>query len=694
MRNPLFVVFIWLSSNLMSQNFPGQKDFTWPDYNTNYESVPDSLKDHDAVILKEELLVTDDIIRKRCVIKLQNRNAAEAMSEIQLPENFDLTNPPNWYEQGRFKERKDPFIYGYKINYFSARIIKKGEKKFSEIAFSSKTEKVCWVNFDGQRVYDNIFKFSLDDMQEGDILEYMYEANVNWDLRQNVIHPNSIYPKLNYDLEVKARLRADIRNVELIYNYKIPSSAYKKSILNRNGDQVHVYNYHYDYLKGYNMVKYAKAGHTLPSVSVNHGLFNILRGTETSNKYSVLVYDIYKWMLLVDTNKTNVFDKYHLNIRKFIQGMPVLKGDTSGNAFMSALVDTLNKLKFVTAENMSYGDVPQYAMPSSEQLLKGRLTEEFIIKNYKDFLTEKKIYYYNGIIIDKRRGSLNPEYRNHIMLERKLIVLPDGSGFRFYVPRHRGVTYMPDELPFYFEGANCALMPCSHCATNTGKFQLMFVATPKSNFNENSRSETASISINTDSMKLGLSFKANLSGQFSTLLRHYYNNDIIDSTISQTYFKKCTDKPGLAVTNVKRGSLAKKFPFRQTYNCNGTIQLANKNMIDLTDWFSFTSTGSVFTKTPNHDVYLDFQHSDYYNFLFEFDKAVEIMNSDAFSRKLSNEYFEIASSLVKQETNKYLLSVIVKVKQDMVPEKDGIKLVEFVNMLDDINRLKLNYKVL
>jgi hypothetical protein len=691
MRQFIFVLVAGLSLNLSSQNFPGQKDFVWPDYNTNYVKVHDSLKDHDAVILKEELLVTDDVIRKRCVIQIQNKAGAEAFSKIQLPENFDLTNPPNWYEQGRFKGRKDPFIYGYKIKYFSARIIKNGQKKFSELTFDAKPEKVCWVDFDGGRIYDNIFHFTSDYIEPGDIVEYMYEADVNWDRRQNVIYFNNAYPKFNYDLTVKTKLRADVRNVDLVYNYKVASADYKKSLQNKNGDQVHIYNYHFDYLKDYNTIKLAKVGQYLPSVTVNHGLYGAMY---QNSKGSILVYDPYKWMLIVDTVKTNVYDKYHLNIRKFIQGLPVFQNDTSGNGFMATLVDTLNKLKFVTAESMNYGDIPQYALPSSEQLLKGRLTEEFIIKNYRDFLSEKNIYYYDGIIMDKRRGTLNPEYRSHVMLERKLIVLPDNSSFKYYVPRRRGVAYMPDELPFYFEGATCALMPCSHCSSKGGKFQLMFVNTPPSTFNENSRSESLSIKVNTDSMKMNLLFKENLSGQFSTLLRHYYNNQHIDSTVPASYYRKCTDKPNLLSPSLKKGSLAKKFPFRQTYTCSGFIKLEDKQIINLSDWFSFTVSGSDFSRIPNHDIYLDFQLSDYYNFLFEFDKPIDVININEFSKKIGNEYFEVSSNLVKQDSNKYLLSVTVKVKREMIPAKDGTKIVEFVNVLDEINKLKLNFRIL
>ncbi|MBK7667115.1 MAG: hypothetical protein IPJ32_07005 [Sphingobacteriaceae bacterium] len=675
-----------------SQNFPGQREFKWPDYFANY-TVPDSLKNEDIVVLNEHVTITDDIIRKRVAIKIQTEEGLRNVKTLQLPENLDLTNAPNWYVQGRFKDRKDPFIYKYKINYFAGRL-SQAVKKSSELSIDYKNEKVFWVDNDGRRVYDYIHNFNFGDLSVGDILEYIYEAEVDWNHKQQVIYPHSCYPKLNYNLDLKIGIRADLKNVDLVYNHGIEDAAFKKTLQNRNGDVVYNYSYHFDYLKGYNNINYIMPGFTLPSISINHGAYLSLKqsGNNAANFFYVL--DKYKWMLFVDTIKDKLFDKYHANIRKFIAGIPSVSEDSTGNIFASQLLDTLNKLKFISVESMHYGEIPQYAIPSSEQLLKGRLTEEYVIKNYKDFLSEKGINYYNGIVIDKRKAVINHKYRNNYALERRLIIIPEGNRYKYYVPRHRGVTYLLDELPFYFEGTSCVLMPCTDCPGKGVKQQISFLGVPKSTFNENVRYEAASIKVNSDSMKLSFFIKENLSGQFSTLLRHYYNNDFIDSTVRADIYKKCTDKPAFGSLEIKKGALQKRFPFKQTYNCVGNIKLTNKNEINLTNWFSFIWTKDQFNKVPNHEVYSEFQFTDSYNFLFEFDKPVEILNAENFTKKLSNEYFEVTSNVVKQGEDKFLLSVIVKVKKEMISEKDASKIIEFVSILDEINHLKLNYKIL
>lgn len=73
--------------------------------------------------------------------------------------------------------------------------------------------------------------------------------------------------------------------------------------------------------------------------------------------------------------------------------------------------------------------------------------------------------------------------------------------------------------------------------------------------------------------------------------------------------------------------------------------------------------------------------------MFEFNKPVEILNGDDFTRSINNTYFELSSKLVKQKETAYLLTVSVKVKQAILPENEGDALLEFSNSLDELNNL-------
>jgi hypothetical protein len=219
---------------------------------------------------------------------------------------------------------------------------------------------------------------------------------------------------------------------------------------------------------------------------------------------------------------------------------------------------------------------------------------------------------------------------------------------------------------------------------------MKFIKTPASIFNENVRSENAMLKINLDSSIIHANIKTNLNGQFSTILRHYYNNDAIDSTIKVEYFKKSVDKPNASNKYIKLMSQAKIYPFKSSYACSENIKIS-KDYIDLTKWFSFILDKENFKEPLTQNYFLDFTFTDTYNFLFEFNKSTEVSNAEEFNKKLSNDFFEVSSILNKQDENKYLLTVSVKAKQYILPEEKTGYLTEYLNLLSQINSLKLKF---
>ncbi|MGZ3883244.1 MAG: hypothetical protein ACXVPQ_00705 [Bacteroidia bacterium] len=690
MRHNVFLFLLLLPFFISAQSFPLQDEFAWDDNFVNYKPLPDSLKTADAVILREQLDIGSTYIKRRVAVKINSEKALNEFSSLQLPENFDLTNYPHLNKQGRFKNRKDPFIYSYKIQYFAARVIK-NNKKIIDVKPKHQAKKVMWINLHGDHFYDYISDLEIGRLEAGDILEYTYKAYVDWRGGQSVIYPNSVYPKLDYNLKIVTHFASRFKNIILVYDYNIPKEQVTVSTEHKSGEEVDTHSYHFDFLKGISYPEHAVVGLTLPNIAINHGAYTMV--TTGINLKTQTVFDKYKWILRIDTlQKIKIYDKYHTNLRKFMSKFPEDKADTTGSVFFSQLTDTMNAMKFSSAEELSYDEEAQYSVVSSEQLNKGKLPEEFVYKAYDALLSERSVFFYTCHVIDRRYSSVNAEYRNHYYMERLLLAIPEKKSFRYYMPRFRGVKYFPDELPFYFEGTKCVMMPCYNCAGNSKNAQLLFVTTPKSTTNENVRTENASCKVITDSFKIAVNIKENLSGQFSTLLRHCYSKDYIDSTVPANYFKKCVNKPHATGIKSKQISGQKQFPFKHSYACNEQIAMGSRTTVDLTNWFSFPWSREQFPKTPNHDFFMDFPCTDVYNYLFEFDKPAEITNPEDFSKKLSNDYFEVSSSLVKQEDAKYLLNITVKVKQVVIPQRDGTKLVEFAEMLDQINNFKLQLK--
>lgn len=111
----------------------------------------------------------------------------------------------------------------------------------------------------------------------------------------------------------------------------------------------------------------------------------------------------------------------------------------------------------------------------------------------------------------------------------------------------------------------------------------------------------------------------------------------------------------------------------------------------MSNWFSFIISKDNFQNKITQDYYLDFTFTDTYNFLFEFNKPTSITNITEFSKALSNEYFDISASISKQDENKYLLTLITKVKQYMIPELKMNYLTNYTEELNKINKFKIKF---
>jgi hypothetical protein len=456
------------------------------------------------------------------------------------------------------------------------------------------------------------------------------------------------------------------------------------------------HSYKFKSLKAIKYPQNCLAGKTLPHVTANIYSFNrhFFNQTLVSTKY---VYSTkYNWFIIPDSliNKERVYDKYGANLRRFTSRFADNPSDTNKLLFLNQLTDTINSYKFLSSENMHYAQDAQYSISSSERLLKQQLVEEFVGDVYSDVLFEKNVFYYKANIQDRRLGMHTTAHRAHESYELEFIAIPVKKSFKYYLPRFNGLKYFPDELPFYYEGAFCALFPQNTKASSKKEDlqNLKFINTPISTYNENIRSENAVFKINLDSSIVHASIKENLNGQFSTILRHYYNKECIDSTIKTAYFKKCTEKPRASNQFIKLNNQSKIYPFRTSYICSENISIS-KDKIDLSNWFSFLLSEEDFKNKITQDYYLDFTYTDTYNFLLEFNKPVTITNLNDLNTSLTNEYFEISSIISKQSEEKYLLAITTKAKQYVLPQQKTNILIEYVKQLNKLNSLniKLSY---
>ena len=404
----------------------------------------------------------------------------------------------------------------------------------------------------------------------------------------------------------------------------------------------------------------------------------------------------FEWPNYHDTSvkeMPRIYDKHFTAIKKCVATLPYSGSDSQNLQLMKAFCDSINNYRYITPNQLFYNESQLYELPVGEHLLKRRLTGHTLRKIYSDIFRESHLFYYLVNIQDKRLGEHQNKQRAHVAYERNLFAIPIDSQFVFLMPRNDGLKYHLDELPFYYEGANAALIPTNFQqeTKNKGGKGFRLIKTKQTSCTDNVRQESATVKISLDSLTARLIIQESLSGQFSTLLRPVYLSDNIDSTVSPNYFKTCLDKPYSSQKKIKRVSTSTEAPFPYTFDCSAKIKLRDTSLLDLNNWFSFTLTRQVIPVQPTYDYYFDFTLSDFYRLQLDFDKPVQLKNRAGFNKKIDNTYFFLESGSDILAENRFVLTVILKIKQTKIPAEEAHLLTDFIEQLEQLNQFKLEF---
>jgi hypothetical protein len=679
--------------------------YTWPNAKPDLSKQTETFSEEDIVIIDEAVKLnlldqSHKTLTKNCVLKINTIKGVSKLATLVLPESFDESFDKSLIQQGIHSKRESPFIFEVKIIYFAARVQKKNGT-IRAINPTVDTRKIYWVAGNGNRLEDYNYNFHFNDLEVGDVVEYAYQVAYTGSYGGDLFYFNNTFAKQNSELEVAYFAVPQFESFDVICNINIPESCWikKDTVIGINKTKWH-YTYSFKNLKPLNYLSNICIGKELPHISID---LNFIRtATAGIGVKEQLLYanrgPHFEWKFLIfNSSNDPIYNKQFANVRKFISPLPAYH--LKNPDFLYALNKNLNMLNYISAQSMNYSENSQYTVRSGEWLNKGKLIEEFMCELYAQILNEAKAPYDIICLQDKRLGEQKRNYRAEFKYEKSIFAIPIDKGLYYMLERVNGLKYYINELPFCYEGVMAVATYSNPTAEaikkNDSTFiggAFKFIKTHSSNENQNVRTENAVLKVNLDSSCITISIKENLGGQFSTIIRPFYLNDPIDSTVNPVYFKKCISKPNAYDVHVNPSSKSESSPFKYTFNCSEKIGMTSKNEIPLKDWFSFTYDKKTIPEKPNFDYFVDFRYTDMYNYMFEFNRETEILNVNDFTRSISNNYFELSSKLLKQTETSYLLSVIVKVKQPVIPLNEGETLVDFASNLEQLNNLVLKLK--
>lgn len=704
MKKIFFYVSFLIIGITYSQNVSFKKElYSWPSIAPSQTKQTDKFIDEDLVIIDEDVKLnlvtrTIQVLNKNCILKINTEKGLKKIKSISLPESFDIGADKYLEQQGRQKNTQAPFIYDFKIMHFAARVLKKNGEVV-ELPMNVKYNKVFWLEQNGNRMEDYNYIFSLENIEVGDVVEYNYTIQFAGRYGYNLFFFNGDIAKQNSSFQIKYSPILRFENQKILFGGNGADSALTKSVEVGKINTVWTYDYKFKDLKAINYPVNSCSGKNLPYIFADLNFLTFIGFSAIPN--DALVFKDrgpnFEWLPLQNlfVEKAN-YDKQHANVRKFLSAIPNDENNADKSVFLSKLCDTLNTLKYASAESMNYSENAQYSVGSGEWLVKGKIIEEFMFELYWQLLNESKLPKNLICVQDKRLGEHKTGSRTAYKYEYNLFGIDNGKSILYIMPRVNGMKYNLDEIPFYIEGATAAVMNYDVqeviFKSLISPKVIQFIKTSSSSENENVRTENGMFKFNLDSNVVNVSMKENLSGQFSTIVRPIYLNEALDSTVNPVYFKRCTDKPNAQNINIKKTSSSNIFPFKNSFVCTEKINFSKSSEIPLKNWFSFTFDKHLIPEKPNFDYYFDFQYTDIYNYMIEFNKASDISNIDDFTKSIHNSYFDLSSKLTKQTEATYLLSVMVKVKEPLLSEADGQLLLDFVSDLDALNNMTIKIR--
>jgi hypothetical protein len=698
----LFSFLVTLSAAMQAQNYLfGEGTVKW-DLRKPYVMPPEAANyaTSDLVILSDEVefyfyTINSEKITRNIKYKVNTQKGLDDLKHYEMPESFDYGFDSELYKQSRQARIKIPQMTDYSVKIFAAR--KFSHERWSNVTVKDHYERLRWIKPSGEFGDEDMLILNLGTIAVGDVVEIYYEATFNSQYGNNIFYFNGRYPKLKCEYDFIYRVDRSFKDVSYILPVNIDAASTSSSSVGYDEHFLVTTRIQLQNLKANNFPLNSFESVKLPHVCADFSYYRSIVNY-TNEHYSFMRLakaKNFEWVIHLDTayvDQTKIYDKQFGSIRKFISTLPPIGTDSQNVVFFRSFCDTLNNYRYISANHLFYNESNLYELYSADHLLKRRLPGHTLSKLYIDILKDNKLFFYLVNVQDKRFGEHSSKFHAHQWYEHKLVALPVNNSYIYFMPRFGGLKYHLNELPFYYEGTTAALTPMNFQPGTKDKETKIFrlIKTHRGTFNENARTESATVRIAMDSLTARLTIKESLSGQFSTILRHLYLNEFIDSTISPHYFKRCVDKPGAAEQKVKLSSKITEFPYRYNFNCSEKLTLAkDTTKLSLKNWFSFTLSKNVIPQTPNFDFYFDFDQSDAYNFSLDFNKPMEIKNREAFARKVDNDYFSLESEIVKNSEKNYLVKATLVVKQTSIPADKASLLSELVEQLDQLNNFTL-----
>ncbi|OWY19459.1 DUF3857 domain-containing protein [Sphingobacteriales bacterium UPWRP_1] len=736
----LFAIFVLLLGLLClcearSQNVKYRKTYLQPwEQRPNFNhSVDSAFANADAVVLNEETewQINDrqntTIVTKRSRIKILTQQGAAQCSWVALPQGTDIASE---YSDVPLMQRNyvhRPKYFDLDITLFHARILKPNQQLKTVIPEDSVQTETLQYNNRTRFAYS--YHFYLDGLQPGDILEteYSYFLPFMFDYRR--IFFNGNLPIQNYTLKITAPAREYM--VYHLANGTPPPDTLKSK---QAPDYNLTYTWNLQHLAGCITEPGARPYADLPHLVyyAHNKAYGIWQNDQITQfkpyTWSYFAYDLVNFRSL-NLQKTrrrlsakaialNIFFKTQtagigedkpilrlLQIHKTLahdfdyqtDGDPFANTDermakiTSGqrelilremskNQQFQGVFNRISDIPFtdvITEGYFGLTDAKPERIPQC--LARGYLLNINRYEIYEELLTRLREDYFRVLVSDIRIGQLNPDTCLPIFGGDMLYSVGTAGNLFYLYPKNRRFGYELNELPFYLENTH-ALHIWQMADNHANPATARFFETPVSLAAQNYRITNSKVTVNLNSQQVSFDTKLSLSGQFSTILREFYQYHSQDSTLNERYYRHvaaisvntATEEPIILQHNLQ-------YPFnaelRLKYSDNSLITQVNDSVfiVNLHNWVQHVITDNFNASGRQLPFYPDFEGTDTYHYYLEFNEPIKISKFKDLPLEIGNEFGSYTFSIEQQSPTVVLIHSVFKIGTPrLLPQQAGM----------------------
>lgn len=344
----------------------------------------------------------------------------------------------------------------------------------------------------------------------------------------------------------------------------------------------------------------------------------------------------------------------------------------------------LNDIKY-------FENIDNYSPNIGSHLMKGELRDISRYEAYVAFIVKMRLSYLCGYAGDKRSGLVDDVFFRP-MATSDYFLLPIGPDGRmsYILPKSDDFGYYLNEYPFYYENSLARLTHLSDYRNEDRliKTELRQQIMPGSNFLDNTRTTSVMAKVNCSEKSIDFTARVSLSGQYSTMTRGLYMKNYKDETVDPLYHKKLWELSEPAV--LKKNTitiLEKDYPFKTTLDANyistSSINIqADTVEILIKDLINHITKAKACQGERTLNYYPDILGTDNYVYMFQFDKAVKIVETNL-NLNVKNSFGEYILQIDQLTEYSIKLSSHFSVYKELVAVNEFQEVCEIYNAIEE-----------